>query len=532
VSELETARRLARGALAALEAARRRIDDLNVYPVPDGDTGTNMTLTARAVVEVLDASSADDRATLAHEATRAALLGARGNSGVILSQILRGAVEPLTAEAGAIDAALVARALRGASDAAYGAVREPVEGTMLTVARALAEDAERRAASVAEPGSLLEAVLAAGEEALARTPEQLQVLKQAGVVDAGGAGLLELVRGLLHVLTGAPLPAVEEQDELSIGAEAVHQELSRYRYCTTFVVEGEELDVAVIERELDALGDSLLVVGDPTALKVHVHTDEPGTALTVGTGRGAISGVEVADMHRQTAEREQRLTDALHLAEPKTTEAVAVVSGSGNARLFADVGAGVVVDGGRTMNPSTSDLLAAVESAEAPEVVLLPNNPNVVLSAEQAAAHASKPVRVVATDSLQAGLAALVAYDPSRSADENAGEMRDALDAVATGAVAVASRDTQLNGVAVRRGGYLGLVDGEAVSAGEAFDDVARSVVEQLLSQPRDVLTLLVGDEPPDVGALRAYVEEQHPEIELEVHEGGQPHYPLLLSAE
>jgi fatty acid kinase len=521
---------LARGALAAIEVARRRVDDLNVYPVPDGDTGTNLTLTVRAVVEALDGSNAGGREDLVEEITRAALMGARGNSGVILSQLVRGAAEPLRG-GGAIDGPLVARALRSSSDAGYRAVRQPVEGTILTIARALADEAERHEKE-AEPVEVLRHALCHGEEALARTPEQLEVLREAGVVDAGGAGLLELVRGVVHALTGEPLPALEEHEELELGVDAVHQELSRFRYCTTFVVEGDALDAQAIERELEGLGDSLLVVGDPRALKVHVHTDEPGTALAVGTAAGTIEGVEIANMHRQTIEREERLTDVFAAAGPKTTEAVAVVAGAGNRRLFEDVGAGVVIDGGRTMNPSTRDVLAAIDRVDAPEVVVLPNNPNVILSAEQAAAYASKPTRVVPTESLQAGLAALVAYDPARTAEENADAMREALELVATGAVAVASRDAQLNGLSVREGEFLGLVGRDAVATGDAFDDVARSVVDALLAESRDVLTLLLGSEPPDVGALRAYVSDRHPGLEVEVHDGGQPHYPLLLAAE
>jgi dihydroxyacetone kinase-like predicted kinase len=485
---------LARAALASLEASRRRIDDLNVYPVPDGDTGTNLTLTGRGIVEALEASTATDRATVAKELTRAALMSARGNSGVILSQIVRGAAEVLAEEND------VARALRGASDAAYRAVRRPVEGTMLTIVRELAEEAERRGAEpVAE---LLPALVQHGEEALARTPEQLEVLKAAGVVDAGGAGLLEIVRGISAGLRGEEIP--------------------------TAPVETDDLDVAALESALDPLGDSLLVVGDRTALKVHVHTDEPGVALSAGVALGTIDRVEIANMHRQTIEREERLADELE----KTCEAVAVVAGAGNRRLFASLGAGRIIEGGQTMNPSTQELLDAIEAAAAPEVVVLPNNSNVVMSAEQAARHASKPVRVVHTDSIPAGLAAMVAYDPGRSAEANVAEMHEALEALSTGEVTVASRDAEIDGVEARKGSYLGLVDGRAVAADESFEAVARAVLDRLLAEPRGVLTLLTGEAAPSLDGLEDYVRERHPDVELEVQEGGQPHYPLLVSAE
>jgi uncharacterized protein len=525
LSDLATARNLARGALASLELSRERIDDLNVYPVPDGDTGTNLTLTVRGVVEALDASTASDRAALAHEATRAALMSARGNSGVILSQIVRGAAEVLGA-AQTIDSRVVVRAFRGASEEAYRAVRKPVEGTMLTVIRELAEAAE--AAPRREPAALLALLVEHGEESVARTPEQLDVLREAGVVDAGGAGLVELVRGLAATATGEPLAEAPQREELT--ADAVHQELSRYRYCTTLVVEGEELDAKALETGLDRLGDSVLVVGDATALKIHVHTDDPGAALSLGTRVGGIEGVEIADMHRQTERREERLLAAL--PGPSRSGVVAVVAGQGNRRLFEDLGATKIVEGGQTMNPSTADLLAAIEAVPADEVVLLPNNSNVVMAAEQASRVAAKPVEVVATESIPAGLAALVAFLGERSAKENAAAMREGLAGLATGEIAVASRDASANGVSVREGEYLALLDGTAVASGAAFEHVARTLLERLLAEPRDVLTVLHGEGAPPLNGLLDELAAQHPELEVDVHEGGQPHYPLLLSAE
>jgi dihydroxyacetone kinase-like predicted kinase len=311
----------------------------------------------------------------------------------------------------------------------------------------------------------------------------------------------------------------------------VHQEPSRYRYCTTFVVEGDALDAEALEPELERLGDSLLVVGDPSALKVHVHTDDPGAALSLGTRAGTIEGVEINDMHVQTEEREERLLAALP-GGASHSAVVAVVAGEGNRRLFEDLGAERIVEGGQTMNPSTADLLAAVDATAADEVVLLPNNPNVVLTAEQAARVAGKPVQVVPTESIPAGLAALVAFLGERSADENAAVMREALAGVVTGEIAVASRDASADGVPVREGEFLALLDGEAVDAGAGFDEVARALIERLLAEPRDVLTLLRGEGAPSLNGLLDELAERHPELELDVHDGGQPHYPLLLSAE
>jgi hypothetical protein len=358
----------------------------------------------------------------------------------------------------------------------------------------------------------------------------LDVLRDAGVVDAGGAGLLELVRGLTAAAAGEPIPEAPEHEELTV--EAIHQELSKFQYCTVFVVEGEELDVEALESQLERLGDSLLVVGDRTALKVHVHTDDPGAALSAASAVGVLERVEVANMHRQTEQREERLLQVVPDAPPPASEGVAVVAGAGNRALFESLGATQIVEGGQSMNPAAADIVAAIERTKADEVIVLPNNSNVVLAAEQAAQLTSKRVRVVRTHSIPAGLAAMVSFDASRSAEENAAEMEEIVAAVATGAVTVASKDARLNGLEIREGNFLGLAEGEPVAEGADFDAVAHAVVERLLAEPRGVMTLLTGAEEPDVSSLVAALEMEHPDVELEVHRGGQPHYPLLLSAE
>jgi DAK2 domain fusion protein YloV len=531
--ELRELRRVARAAAAALEASRQRIDDLNVYPVPDGDTGTNMVLTVRAVLDALEALDTTEPSAIAHALTRAALMGARGNSGVILSQIVRGLAEVVGA-ADRVDAPTLARAFRSASDAAHRGVRRPVEGTMLTVIREVAEEAESRAAPALSVPELFRALLDRGEDALSRTPQLLDVLREAGVVDAGGAGLVELLRGAAAALVGEPLPEPLPRSELGseLGLEAIHREQSRYRYCTVFVVEGDRLQAERLEEELERLGDSLLVVGDGGALKVHVHTDDPGAALSLGTARGVLDGVEIADMRRQAAEREERLLRAVPAGPERRTGVVAVVAGAGNRALYESLGAAQVIDGGPSMNPSTAEIVAALAATAAPEAIVLPNDGNVIMSAEQAVRLAPRPARVVATRSIQAGLAAMVVYDAARSAAENAAVMEEAVSVVATGAVTTASREVELNGLEVRAGDFLGLLEGSPVAGGEGFDEVATAVVEQLLAEPREVLTLLVGQDGPGVDRLVAVVGERHPGLELDVQPGGQPVYHLLLSAE
>ena len=529
MSERAAVLELVRAAETALERNRARLDDLNVFPVPDGDTGTNMLLTVRAVTETLQQPVAkSDRAGLAEEVAHAALLGARGNSGVILSQIVRGASEAL-AGAETVDAEAVAkspppglrRGLRRRAEAQGG------------------DDPDRDPGARGGGGSqeadldlpqLFSGLVRRGDEAVEQTRDQLEVLRKAGVVDAGAAGLVEIVRGIAAHMAGEPLPEVVEVERLA--PDAVHQEASRYRYCTVFVVEGARLDAAALERELTPLGDSLLVVGDARALKAHVHTDDPGAALRAGTALGVIEGVEIGNMHVQSAQREDRLATQTGLQEQLKTAVVTVVAGEGNRRLFESMGATGVVDGGETMNPSTEELLEAIEGTRAEEAVVLANNDNVVLAARQAARLAEIPVHVVPSSSIQTGLAAMLAYDPAVGAQPNAAAMEEAAAAVVTGAVTVASRAVSIDGMQVARGAYLGLAEGEPVAGGTSFAAVADSVVERLLVEPRDVLTFITGEEEPELGPLLARIAERHPELELEVHPGGQPHYPLLIGAE
>lgn len=526
---LDRARELSRGALQNLELHQQRINDLNVYPVPDGDTGTNLVATVRGVVEQLEASSARGTREVAEELKRAALYEAKGNSGVILSQIVRGFADVL-AERDPIDSGMIVRAFRSASDAAYRAVQRPVEGTMLTVIREMAEELEDPAVHRFAKAQLLARAVARGEDALRRTPDLLPILKEAGVVDAGGAGLVEIIRGVSFALAGEPLPQGVEAPAL--GVEVIHHELSEYRYCTVFVVEGESLDVNALEKDLELLGDSLLVVGDGSALKVHVHTNDPGAALSLATRQGGtLGGIEIANMHEQTVEREGRLVSALEAIPTLRTGLIAVVAGSGNRMLFEREGATGVIEGGQTMNPSIRELIEAIETTPAEEVIVLPNNGNVILAAEQAVAATEKPARVVPTSTMQAGVEAVIAYRPEKNAAENYKAMMDAIRDVATGEVTRASRDVTLDGVEVRKGSWLGLADGLAVACSEDFATVVDAVVDHLLVDGRETLTILAGEGAPDIATLANHIRRRHPHAEIDPQDGGQPHYPLLFAA-
>jgi len=528
--ELDALRPLVRAALQNLEAHKQRIDDLNVYPVPDGDTGTNLTLTLRSMVEALDDADAEGSAAVAKVLSRAALMGARGNSGVIFSQIVRGFVDVL-AQTDELGTDELARAFRGASNAAYRAVKQPVEGTMLTVIREMADEAEKPEHRELAPAELLTAVLERGEDAVARTPELLDVLADAGVVDAGGAGLVEVVRGIALRAAGEDLPEAAIAGD-ALGLDAVHLELSEYRYCTVFVVEGEELDQDVLESTLEQMGDSLLVVGDASALKVHLHTDDPGAAISAAIEMGAVEGVEIANMHHQTATREARLLGGATSLPTLETGLVAVCPGRGNRRLFESLGATRVIEGGQTMNPSTADIVAAIDANPASDVIVLPNNGNVILTAEQAAELSSKHVRVVPATSVQAGLAAMTRYISTNGIEENESDMLEVLASVVTGEVTIASRAAELDGIAVAKGAFLGLVDGVAIVAAEDVETAALEVVDRVLAGERIWLGILTGEGAPSLEGLLEAVGCSHPALEVEVHEGGQPHYPLLVVAE
>ncbi len=536
---------LLEAALAALEARREEVNDLNVFPVADGDTGDNMVLTLRAVLQELDrlASASEDRTIddigrdeIVASVARAALLGARGNSGVILSQLIRGAAEELASRPGElVDPVLIGAAMARAADQAYGSVRDPAEGTILTVVREMAHRVATEIAHMQDarlgPGSSAEeqnAVIAevigraleAGEDSVKRGPDMLPVLREAGVVDAGGYGLTVLFAGIVGALRGGDAPALEHH----AAARVTHpQHISTtYRYCTNFAVTGNDLESRHFIPELERLGDSVLVVGDSTTLKVHVHTDDPDAATALFGGAGSVSHLDVADMREQIEHRSERLAAPVVGA---SCGALAVATGSGMLAHFESLGVRVL-DGGPTLNPSTYDLLAAIHAIPAEEVVVLPNSTNVVMAAERAAELSDKAVRVVPARSQQAGLAAAVSLDPNRGADANAAAMLAALEHVRTGAVAPAARDDTRG--RFRAGEAVGFVDDEIVAWGSPRETL-RDVMGQL-AQSAELITCLSGaDAPLEEEAVAALFDG---EVEFELSHGGQQSYWWLLSAE
>jgi len=543
-------RAVVEGALAHLESRRQEINDLNVFPVADGDTGDNMALTLQAVLVEVDRIAADGqrlideigRDEIVESVARAALLGARGNSGVILSQLIRGAAEELVSRPGElVDPVLIGAAMARAAQRAYGSVRAPAEGTILTVMREmatrvatdLAHMGDTRLGSEGDPAvqntliaDVLERALQTGEESVRRGPEMLEILRESGVVDAGGHALTVIVAGMIAALRGSDAPAVARHAPPVRISHPEHSS-STYRYCTNFAVTGHDLEPGAWIAPLEEIGDSVLVVGDAATLKVHVHTDEPEAATALFEAAGEVSRLDVADMHAQVQARSERLAPAIGagtVAQPRCG-ALAVVAGTGMHELYESLGV-AVLDGGATLNPSTYELLAGIHEVPAEEVVVLPNSPNVVMAAEHAAELSEKVVHVTAARSQQAGLAAALALDPSRSAAENVVAVDAALERLRTGAVAPAARDDGAGRFAA--GDAVGFVDDAIVAWGEPGPTLG--AVLYALGADAELLTCIAGEGAPlDEASVRALIDGG---VELEWEVGGQPSYWWLVAAE
>jgi DAK2 domain fusion protein YloV len=521
----------------ALRVHQEELNRLNVYPVPDGDTGTNMTLTLESVcAELGDAERMDD---VCQAVSHGSLMGARGNSGVILSQILRGLADVFRDRA-AVAADDLVTALRQASDAAYQAVVRPVEGTILSVSRAAADAAEAaRADGAATLDAVLEAVVAAANEAVERTPDQLPILKEAGVVDAGGRGFTLLVDAFLHVVDGRPLP--EPEAVATPPAVAAHQrgdDVAGLRYEVMFLLAAEDRTVPALKDAWDAIGDSIVVVGGDGIWNCHVHTNNIGAAVEAGIDAGRPSNIRITDLAEQVEEerwvREAVVPDEAPAARPATTAVVAVAVGEGIGRLLRSVGVHAVVAGGQSMNPSTAQILAAVDGVDADSVIVLPNNSNIVAVARQVDALTERSVAVVPTTAVVEALAALVSYDPDADLETNVRAMTEAAERVEAGEVTRAVRDSTGPNGPIVRGDWIALTrDGIRAAAPSALE-AAAALVEQLAGDDSELVTVLVGADarPGDTDRLRDLVGLARPQVELEVHEGDQPLYPYLIGVE
>lgn len=526
---------------ALLEKNRQNIDALNVFPVPDGDTGTNMCHTISSAMKELATRTCPTAGEAASAVARGALKGARGNSGVILSQIFRGMSRALEG-ADEVDAALFAQAIRCGADTAYKAVMRPKEGTILTVARVVAEEVEREARRTSDLQTLMNVVVESGDAILKKTPEMLPVLKQAGVVDSGGKGLMVFFAGFRAALFGEPVEDVSLENLQPMPGEFVddHDSLEEitFAYCTEFIVshprpDMKESDVARLRRRLEKIGDCVLVIGDLEVVKVHVHTNEPGKALQMALELGELDSIKIDNMLEEFRER-QKKREADAAKEDKPFAIVAVALGDGLASLFKDLGVDKVVDGGQTMNPSIEDLVEAIDSTHAKEVFVLPNNSNIILAAQQAAKLTERKVYVLPTKSVPMGLSAAIAFSESATGEENEAAMREAAEMVHTASITYAVRDTVFDGMDIHQGDIMGMIDNKINCLGHDVAEVARELMDKMVTEDSELISIYYGADTAeaDAQALFEEAQEKYPNCDVEVHMGGQPLYYYLIAVQ
>mgnify|MGYP000451768581 FL=1 len=525
-----------------LEANKDYVDSLNVFPVPDGDTGTNMSMTMRSCVKEINMITTNNLEDIADAVSKGALKGARGNSGVILSQILKGFSSVLVNEK-EIDTKLFAKALKEGADVAYKAVTKPKEGTILTVIRVMSEESVKIAKKTSDMEEFLKQTLAAGEEILKMTPEMLPVLKKAGVVDAGGRGLLVVLTGFLKVISGdeSELEINFEdqtaQDATASNATVDYNDLANieFAYCTEFFVininkKTTEADIDKLRETLMSIGDSVICIGDLNLIKVHVHTNQPGVALTNALKLGEINGVKIENM----LEQNRALKIQNEPEQLKPIGVVAICAGEGLASLFRDLNVDYVIEGGQTMNPSAEDIAKACDKVAAETVFVLPNNKNIVLAAELANDLSRRNIVVVPTHSVPQGITAAINIDQEASVEDNKANVLSAIDTVTSGSVTYAVRATSIDGFKLKEGDFIGLNEKHIIAKNTNLQDVTISTIEKLMKEDASTLTLFYGSEvkEDDASALQEKLAEKYPDIEVSYHNGGQPLYYYLISIE
>lgn len=538
-----------------LSANAKYVDALNVFPVPDGDTGTNMNLSMTSGANEVRNNVQDHIGKVGSSLAKGLLMGARGNSGVILSQLFRGFAKNIEAKA-AINSKEFAQAFEAGVETAYKAVMKPVEGTILTVAKDAAKAGTAAAEKEESITGVMEAVLAEAKASLKRTPDLLPVLKEVGVVDSGGQGLVFVYEGFLAELKGEKLAETPESkpkmDEL-VSAEHhmsvqghMKTEDIEFGYCTEFMVRFEQEKTAEnpfneeqFRQDLSEFGDSLLVISDEDIVKVHIHAENPGNCLNYGQKYGSLIKVKVENMREQHStilnetENQLRENAAPAQTEKKPFGVVAIAMGEGIADLFRSIGTDVVIEGGQTMNPSTEDIVKAVEAINADHVYILPNNKNIIMAANQASDVSDKAVTVIPTKTIPQGLTALLTFNPTATAEENEDMMNEALQNVVTGQITFAVRDTSIEGLEIEKGDYMGLIDGKIKVKNKDRVEAAKEVLSSMLDNA-EILTILYGEETSEeeVDALVEYCGEEYPDLEVEVHNGKQPLYSYIFAAE
>ncbi len=531
---------------ALLTNNRDSVDALNVFPVPDGDTGTNMSQTINSAVKEINAKPYTSVADISGAAARGALKGARGNSGVILSQILRGFARALEGRE-EIDGPLLAAALRSGANTAYKAVMKPKEGTILTVIRVIAEEAEEARDKMGDVVELFKLALTVGDAILKRTPEMLPVLKQAGVVDSGGMGLMVILRGMYAALTGEAVDAVNEvkPDGVPMPGEFVddHDAIGEitFGYCTEFIIthpreDMRDSDVVRLRRRLERMGDCVLVISDMNVVKVHVHTNEPGKALQYALELGELDAIKIDNMMEERREREakQAAEAAAKAAEQKDYGIVAVALGEGLTEIFRNLNVDQVVDGGQTMNPSIQDLAKAADATNAKNVIILPNNTNIILAAQQASELTERNVIVLPTKSVPMGISAALAFDPSATPEENEAAMTEAANTVHTASITYAVRDTNYDGREIHEGDIMAMVDNKLSLLGSDISQVASDITDTMVTEDSSLITIYYGEDidEADAQALRDALAEKYADCDVELQMGGQPLYYYLIAVE
>lgn len=547
--------KLFKASLIWLEENHRTVNALNVFPVPDGDTGTNMLLTMRAAHQRITDSEENHLGKVAHELAQGALMGARGNSGVILSQIYRGLARSLSGkEVGSAED--IAAAFEEASETAYKGVMRPVEGTILTVVREGSEEARDAAEKSSDLRFLLERVLERCQQVLERTPEMLSELKQAGVVDAGGMGFVLILEGMLRYVEGQMREAVVAEPE---GARVPAQALAApeggeldYPYDVQFILEGDGLDVEAVRQTIDGMGDSTLVVGDARTIKVHVHVKDPGQPLTYGNRLGRLSDIVVENMQMQMeaiiapgADQVQGIDGAEGplagpagapplATSPHQVSVVAVAAGPGLAEIFRSLGAAAIVNGGQGHNPSTEEIYRAILDSPTDRVIVLPNNKNIILAAEAARGICEKEVTVVPTRTAPQGISAMLSLDPDGDLEAVSEAMREAGNEVASAEITTASRSVTMDGVPVEEGQIVGMADGRLCCANPEMSKVLVRTLAEMNAGDRELVSVYYGQDvgQEDAEALAAQIQDLYPHLEIEVLHGGQPHYMYILGAE
>lgn len=532
-----------RGTFAAatdwLEKSISDIDALNVFPVPDGDTGTNMFLTMHSAIEEVNRCTDRKISSIGEAVARGSLMGARGNSGVILSQIWHGFAKSLDTKE-TMDGNDLARALLQASETAYKALGNPVEGTMLTVIREAASAAQKHAASSdGDPISVLEAAVDAAQKAVANTPNLLAVLREAGVVDAGGQGLYTLLEGALLYLKGE-LKLMQSSKSRMIASslpvaarisEKANEQERSYGYCTQFILKGKKLDPSNLRKKLKNKGQSLIVVGDESTVRVHIHTTDPDNVIRYASSLGTLDDINIRDMdeqHQDFLSMQKDRTPALDMA------VVAVANGEGLGDVFVSLGASAIVPGGQTMNPSTSDLLQAVEAVPSHKIIILPNNKNILLTAQQLPSLTNKSIRVVATETIPQGVTALLAFDAKADLETNIKLMTEAKSTVETIEITRATRSIRVNGLDIKKGQAIGLLDGKLLAASDDTSDIVIELLKRTELNGDEVISIYYGadTEESEAMAVSAIIRQQHPKVQVEVINGAQPHYNFIVGIE